>query len=104
MTATEIEQRQCNRFIVLYEVYKQAKADTEQAIGAMELAAAKGIKNGVFKECISYLKSEGLLRGSQSASIGSVYLSHSGVKIVEFIVTNPEEKTDQFPSFKDMGI
>lgn len=98
---TEIEQRQCNRFIVLYEVYKESKADTAVKVKAADLAAAKGIKNGVFKEAVTYLRTEGLLGtpGEQTANI-----THEGVKTVEYIITHPDEATDIFPAYKDMGI
>lgn len=98
---TEIEQRQCDRFSVLYEAYKDSKADMNAVVKIADLAATKGIKNGVFKEAVNYLKEEGFLgkQGSQTATI-----THEGVKIVEYVVTHPEDATDLFPAFKDMGI
>jgi hypothetical protein len=98
---TEIEQRQCNRFIVLYAVYKESKADTNIKVNVAELAAQKGIKNGVFKEASAYLRAE-LLIGNVSEQIANI--THEGVKIIEYIITHPDEATAIFPSFKDMGI
>lgn len=98
---TEIEQRQCDRFRVLYETYKDCKADINITVKIADLAAAQGIKNGVFKQAIRYLKDEGFIdkQGQQTGSI-----THEGIKIVEYVVTHPEEATDLFPAFKDMGI
>lgn len=98
---TEIEQRQCDRFRVLYETYKNCKADVSVTVKIGDLAAAQGIKNGSFKEAIRYLKDEYLIdkQGQQTGSI-----THEGVKIVEYIITHPEEATELFPAFKDMGI
>lgn len=98
---TDIEQRQTNRFIVLYEVYKESKADTNISVRTTDLAAAKGVKNGIFKEALVYLIDEGFLT-SVINSQGKI--THGGVKIVEYIITHPDESTDLFPSFKDMGI
>jgi len=98
---TEIEQRQTNRFIVLYEVYKDSKASTTTTVKIAELASEKGIKNGLYKEAIRYLKDAGLI-SKEGENTGSI--THEGVKIIEFIITHPEDGTDLFPSFKDMGI
>jgi len=98
---TEIEQRQCNRFVVLYEVYKEAKADTTISVKVVDLAAAKGVKNGIFKEALAYLVDEGFLTGLINHKGG---ITHEGVKIVEYIITHPNDSTDLFPAFKEMGI
>jgi hypothetical protein len=58
---TEIEQRQTNRFIVLYEAYKDSNASTSVTVKIADLAALKGVKNGIYKEVITYLKDEGLI-------------------------------------------
>jgi hypothetical protein len=58
---TEIEQRQTNRFIVLVETYKAAKATHGINVEIANLAAEKGVKNGLFKEAISFLREEGLI-------------------------------------------
>ena len=123
---TEIEQRQCNRFVVLYEVYKEAKADTTISVKVVDLAAAKGVKNGIFKEALAYLVDEGFLTGLINHKGGITILTpscvmpplgfltglinhkggitHEGVKIVEYIITHPNDSTDLFPAFKEMGI
>ena len=98
---TEIEQRQTNRFIVLLETYNASKANTSVNINIAELSANKDVKNGVFKEAISFLKEEGLI-SKMGQNTGSI--THGGVKLVEYIITHPDDSTDLFPSYKDMGI
>jgi hypothetical protein len=98
---TEIEQRQTNRFRVLYETYIDSRADVTIKVKIAELAANKDIKNGVFKEAFNYLTAEGLL-DSYGAQTGNI--THKGVKAVEYIVTHPDDVIENFPSFKDMGI
>ena len=98
---TEIEQRQTNRFIVLFETYKAAKASTSTVVNIADLSADKDVKNGSFKEAISFLKDEGMI-DKQGQNTG--YITHEGVKLIEYIITHPETSTDLFPSFKDMGI
>lgn len=97
----EIEQRQVKRFIVLYELYKEVKANTEKEIKLFELAAKSGIKNGVFEEAAAYLAAEGLI----DHGYGDIYkITHQGKKTVEQVVCFPDDSFDQFPPFKDMGI
>ena len=101
MKAKDIEQRQCNRFVVLYELYNACNADITQNIDVAELAYRKGIKNGKFKEAFNFLSYEKLLT-STGNSVASI--THEGVKIVEYVILHPIERTNLFPSFNDMGI
>lgn len=97
---TEIEQRQCDRFRILYETYKDSKADTSIKVRISELAADKNIKNGIFKAAFKYLCDEGLL-SSNGAQTGQI--THGGVKLVEYVLTHEDTPTELFPAFNSMG-
>ncbi len=97
---TKIEERQYNRFIVLYSLYKEVNASTEEACNLMHIASTKSIKNGIFKEVYDYLDQEKFIDGQTSEQ---VYITHLGKKIVEKTIIYPEERTEYFPAYKEMG-
>lgn len=98
---TEINERQYKRFIVLLYLYEKSKAITTNSFNLKELAASKGIKNGIFEEAYDYLYEEKLIEGSSSESI---FLTHLGKKAIEYTVNYPEERTIHFSSYKDMDL
>jgi len=99
---TEIELRQTNRFIILHELYKEVKGRLEVYEDILNIAAKHDIKNGDFKEAYQYLADEGYIKLGTKAYHAS--LTHTGKKVVEYIVTHPEEKSTNFPPFNEMGI
>lgn len=96
----EIEERQYKRFVVLHALYKETKGSTNKAVILKQLAADNNIKNGVFEEVYDYLKTEGFIK----ANAAGIFITHEGKKAIEYSVNYPDERTTQFPAFKDMGI
>lgn len=95
---------QCNRFIILLEAYNASKTDTNKVVELREVCANSDVKNGNFKSAFDFLMQENLLTPNQTGSDSHACISHQGVKIVEYVITHGNERTELFPPFKDMGI
>lgn len=100
MNAAEVEKKQYNRFLILYEVYKTSTLDV---CNVTKLAYEKNIKNGIFKAAFAFLVEEGLLKKSLNGA-DMATITHEGIKAIEWSIMNPEKRTDNFPSFKDLGL
>ena len=99
---SEIELRQTDRFIILYNLYKETSGRIEKHVDILNIAAKHDIKNGNYKEAYKYLVDEGYIKLSHQAHHATI--THSGKKVVETITTNPDEKISNFPTFNDMHL
>lgn len=100
---TEIEFKQYRRFQVLNALYKKTKGSTSQAEDLQQIAASVSIKNGNFEDAMECLSEDGFVK---QIGIGSplYYLTHTGKKAIEKVYSFPNERSEHFPSLKDMGI
>lgn len=99
----EIEQRQLKRFILLYELYKESKANTRKSVDFMKLADKNGIKNGSYESFKQYLTDEGFIHFSDTQSEDCT-INHLGVKTIERALTFPNERSENFPSFTSLDL
>jgi hypothetical protein len=100
---TEIEKKQRLRFVVLYELYKiTMRVGLPKPPENFSQLAKKLDIDAVTRNSIhSYLLLEEFIFVEIDKNL--VGITHAGCKIVEHIVTNPNERTFNFPSFKEMG-
>lgn len=97
-----IRRRKFNRFVILNELYNLVSGDTSKWVDISSAASAKGIVNDQFKEAFHYLRDEGLIKLYGAGY--SCYISHTGVKAVEFTHCNPNKESEYFDSLSDMGL
>ena len=100
---TEIEFKQYRRFVVLNALYKATKGNTSQAENLQEIAASVNIKNGNFEDVIECLPEDGFVK---QTGMGSplYFITHVGKKAIEKAYSFPNERSEHFPSLKNMGI
>ncbi len=96
-----IEDLKTKRFKILLAVYKATDQDSSKWCDVQKLSAQEGIKNGDFAKNYHYLMDEGLLKPFGAGY--TAHISHNGIKAIEFIISNPTQKSEYFPSYKDMG-
>jgi hypothetical protein len=99
----EIEKRQVKRFTLLYELYKETKANSNKSVDLMKLADKNEIKNGNYESAKQYLHDEGYIHFPDT-SFEDCKINHEGIKIVEKAVTFPDDRSENFPSFKEMDL
>lgn len=87
------------RFLTLFQIYSISAASTNMYISFDHLH--KNLLNDttnnlseLINESIKYLKEEKLL---EFRSIGTVSITHSGIKEVENLIMNPQKKSTYFP-------
>jgi hypothetical protein len=102
----EIEKKQRLRFIVLYELYKNVETSgpmdiSKQCINFSILTEKLGIGSLDKIKIQLYLQREEYIFVGMDSNI--VGITQTGFKIVEHVVTNPNQRTFNFPSFKEMG-
>jgi hypothetical protein len=100
---TEVEYKQYRRFLVLNALYKRTNGNTSQAEDLQQIAASVDIKNGNFEDALECLPEDGFVK---QLGMGStvVFLTHVGKKAVERVYSFPNERSEHFPSLKEMGI
>lgn len=97
-----INMERYNRFIVLRALYRAVNSNTSKWTDLQIVASAEGIRNGQFVRVYNYLKDEKLI-----VLYGKGYtcfISHAGLKTVEFIQTNPTNSNEYFQSLTEMGL
>ena len=100
---TEIEFKQYRRFLVLNALYKKTKGNTSQEENLQLIAASVNVKNGNFEDVLECLPEDGFIK--QTGLGSSLYfLTHAGKKEVERAYSFPTQRSEHFPSLKDMGI
>lgn len=100
---TEIEFKQYRRFLVLNALYKKINGNTSLPEDLWTIGSSLNIKNGNFEDVLECLTEDGFVK--QTGIGSSLYtITHTGKKIVEKVYSFPNERSEHFPSLKDMGI
>ena len=103
----EIFERQRNRFVVLFELYKLWKDHDrggKDHINWEKLVNENHIKtdNYLTNDIQLYLGREGYAIFWMDGD--NAVITYEGMRTVEYLITNPDESTTIFPSFNSMKI
>lgn len=91
---SELEQLQAMRFQMLEYLYKKSSANIDYYISWRELCNDLGIEDGEIRKAYMYLVNEGLAEGK---TLGTVGITHYGIKQYENAIKHPNEETQYFP-------
>ena len=103
---TLIQQRQTERFTVLYALYRRSNGVSRHASNLRELAYNEGISIQAFKSCFDFLCREELIRmhGSFEQPMESYFasLTEYGLQAIEEVFKDENQATEYFPSYREM--
>lgn len=99
----EIEFKQYACFLLLNALYRKTKGSTVLAEDLFQIAILLNIKDLDFEDILEGLSEGGFVKRTGMGS-PLFFLTHVGKKEIERAYSFPNERSEHFPSLKDMGI
>jgi predicted transcriptional regulator len=97
-----IFEKQMNRFHILFELYKQSDANIDYATDVQILAYNQGVSFKAFTTAWKYLQMEEMIKIRPGGSGYIANITHRGIKAVEEVFQDENERTYYFPAYREM--
>lgn len=97
-----IFEKQRNRFLILFELYKQSDANIDVVTNIQALAQNQGMSFKSFTTAWKYLQMEDLIKIRPGNNDYLANITHKGIKAIEEVFQDELERTYYFPAYREM--